>query len=325
MDMRNSLLALLDHLDSAIPLDAHTWRDWSIAPIAGGANGLLCRATRAPDDYAVKFTVRDNRDRAGREYSALTALSRAGLSIAPEPVWVDSTRYRYPVVVQTWLEGEVLTGPPTTDADWDALLRHYCAIHSVTPEQTTVAVADANLDVTSGAVGKDIVHQHLARLPEEVRTSPLRDVVARLDAWDPPQWPPPPRVLCRGDPNYRNFIRRPDGWASVDWENSGWGDAAFEIADLMAHPGYERVPPQRWHRPTRAYASLLGDPAAVTRIRTYYTVMLVWWVIRLARYLYEVPRGLDPRMATRPAGWRDETEQRFARYVSRAQARFNTP
>ncbi len=48
------------------------------------------------------------------------------------------------------------------------------------------------------------------------------------------------------DPNILNFVRLPHGWASVDWENSGWGDPAFELADLMAHPADTSVSPEAW-------------------------------------------------------------------------------
>jgi hypothetical protein len=41
-------------------------------------------------------------------------------------------------------------------------------------------------------------------------------------------------------------MRRAGAWASVDWENSGWGDAAFEIADMMTHPAYVTVPAALW-------------------------------------------------------------------------------
>lgn len=66
--------------------------------------------------------------------------------------------------------------------------------------------------------------------------SVLHRLISDLQSAAFPAWPPSQLTLCRVDPNLRNFVRRPDGWLSVDWENSGWGDPAFEIADLLAHP-----------------------------------------------------------------------------------------
>ena len=61
--------------------------DWQITRVAGAGNNLLFRATSTAHDLAIKFTIRDARDRAGREYAALLALQQAGLGIAPLPLW----------------------------------------------------------------------------------------------------------------------------------------------------------------------------------------------------------------------------------------------
>jgi thiamine kinase-like enzyme len=135
-----------------------------------------------------------------------------------------------------------------------------------------------------------------------------------------PEWPAPPLALCRVDPNIRNFIRRPGDWASVDWENSGWGDPAFEIADLITHPSYAAVSPKRWDWLIAAYCAARDDSGAEWRIRVYTMLMLAWWAARLARTLYEVPRGGDQRLAPRSAAWQTETEALYQRYLALAQA-----
>jgi aminoglycoside phosphotransferase (APT) family kinase protein len=322
--MHDSLLAVLDYLDATPPQAAQAWREWRIAPIVGGANNLLYHVTNDRAAYAVKFTIRDERNRAQREYDALRVLHHAGLRLAPQSVWLDLQRYRQPVVVQTWLDGAILSAAPATAADWAALLNHYCAIHSLTPAQATVALAEANLNIASGAAGKALIRQHVAKLPPSAQPDSLQALLAWIEGWTPPAWPTPPRALCRADPNWRNFIRRTDNWASVDWENSGWGDPAFELADLMVHPAYEHISLAQWEQLITAYAEQRGDPSAVVRIQTYATIMLVWWVVRIARYLYEAPRGLDPRLVRRPANWREEKEQQYAQFVARAQAHIAT-
>lgn len=47
----------------------------------------------------------------------------------------------------------------------------------------------------------------------------------------------------------------------------------------------------------------MHDPIVVLRIQTYYTIMLVWWLVRWARFLYEVPQGLDVRLVARETNW----------------------
>ncbi len=319
--MSDAAFSLLDYLDTTVPDQVCAWRGWRIAPVPGGANNRVYRVTRGSNDYAVKYTIHDDRNRAGREFAALTALQEAGLHVAPQPIWLDRENHRLPVVVQTWMEGESLTAAPTTDADWEALLDHYCAIHSVTPDSVLATVPEAVLNASCADSGKAIVHQHLARLPEAMRPESLRAVLARFDAWQPPTWDPPARTLCRVDPNWRNFIRRPGVWGSVDWENSGWGDPAFEMADLMTHPAYDSVPGARWREVIEAYDQRRDDPTFDLRVHTYVTILRVWWVVRSARYLYEVPRGLDPRLVSRSYQWRPETERHYMRHVALAETR----
>ncbi|MBT7861719.1 MAG: hypothetical protein HN712_15460 [Gemmatimonadetes bacterium] len=57
----------LHPLLSSLPVDCSgrsNVEGWDVEPISGGANNCLYRARRAGDDVAVKFTVRDERDRA---------------------------------------------------------------------------------------------------------------------------------------------------------------------------------------------------------------------------------------------------------------------
>jgi len=81
--------------------------------ISGSANNILYRATNEEHDIAVKFTVRDARHRAHREFHALLALESCAPNIAPQPLYLDEESYTQPVVVQTWLAREVVAALPT--------------------------------------------------------------------------------------------------------------------------------------------------------------------------------------------------------------------
>ncbi|MBC8161344.1 MAG: aminoglycoside phosphotransferase family protein, partial [Roseiflexaceae bacterium] len=273
--------------------------------------------TRGIQCFAVKQTIRDARDRAGREDAALRAIARAGGSFAPRALLLDRDSYTQPVVVQTWLDGDTLDRPPMSTAEWQALLDHYCAIHAITPQRAGQDIPQATLNAASGATGNALVEAQLARLPLAERPATLQRLLDRFSTWQPPQWDAPPVALCRVDGNWRNFIARRGGWASVDWENSGWGDPAFEWADLMTHPAYP--PDAPWLALVEAYASRTGDTAAPLRIQAYHTIMLVWWALRVARTLYEVPRGLDPRLAARPADWQATAQRQYEDYLARAE------
>ena len=86
----------------------------------------------------------------------------------------------------------------------------------------------------------------------------------------------------------------------------------------MTHPAYLIVSQSRWNWVRETYCGMVEDPTAATRIRVYYCLMLVWWVARCARFLYEIPRGLDERLVSRPANWQADIEVKYQRYLSLA-------
>ena len=309
---------LLDYLAQTEPPTETAWRDWRITRMTGGWNNLLYRATNDALDLAIKFAIRDKRDRAGREYNALLALQQAGLNLAPAPILLERERYHLPVVVQTWLAGEVRDAPPANDAEWMRLLEHYAALAQVTPARTSLALPQAVVTAKNAEEAKARVHQQLALLPNEAQNESIAALIQKMEETRFPEWDIPHVTLCRVDPNILNFIRRDHIWLSVDWENAGWGDPAFEIADLMAHPSYANVSSSRWDWVIEQYCRLMNDTRMKTRIRTYHQIMLVWWVVRCARYLYDIPRGRDRRLVNRPAEWQANFQAKYDHYLELA-------
>mgnify|MGYP000157572724 CR=1 FL=1 len=315
------LRPLLDYLARAERRADGRWNIWQIANIDGGRNNRLYRAACTLGEIVVKFTIRDERDRAGREFGALTALqsltlpSQAGLQIAPSPLLLDRDRYPLPVVAQTWLEGEVVDAIPASDDEWELLLRHLVAVHSVTPEAVEVDLPTATINAYNVTEGRQLIRESVAPIPPEERPETLRELLQRFETAILPDWDEKHVVLIRLDHNMLNYVRRADGWLSVDWENSGWGDPAFDVANLMTHAAYLDVPASRWEWVAERYCALVDDDTASTRIWAYYTIMAVWWAVRMARYLYEMPRGLDARLVEWPDGWLAEMQVKYERYV----------
>jgi thiamine kinase-like enzyme len=321
----SDLWPLLDYLAETGTGNPGPWQDWAIQPVQGGANNRLYRVTSAAGDFAVKFTIRDARDRAGREYDALRLLQVLKRDLAAAPVLLAADRYTQPVVVQTWVEGVDSATPPATDVEWHQLLRHFVGIHSITPAQAPALLRPAVLNMASAALGQDRIRQQMAGIPAAEQPETLCALVRRVEALSFPTWPPPAQALCRCDPNILNFVCCDDVWRSVDWENSGWGDPAFEIADLMAHPAYATVSDARWEWVVATYMALNGDTAVNQRIAVYYVLTLVWWVARLARSLYEIPAGREQaRLVARPAHWQADLQAKYDSYVRRATAALAT-
>ncbi len=216
-----ALNPLLDHLASQSPQAPESWQDWQITRIDGGQNNLLYRATNPLCDLAVKFTIHDERDRAGREYNALLTLQRAGFDLAPMPILLDRTSYPQPVVVQSWLAGTVSADLPTTDAQWLQMVQHLATLHSITPHPGRDEILPAVLTAYNAEQGRDLVRQQLVRIPSAEQPAELQALFQRFAQTAFPTWPTPPTVLCRVDCQLLNFVRRADRFLSVDWENSG--------------------------------------------------------------------------------------------------------
>ncbi|WP_420629401.1 phosphotransferase family protein [Candidatus Leptofilum sp.] len=306
---------LLDYL-ATWPEDGR-YQSHTIQKINGGANNILYKVCGTEGNLAVKFTLRDGRRRAWREFQALQAVQSHGLTTAPEPILLDETSYPQPVVVQSWLAGEVTAVPPQTDADWQKLVQHYVTLSQMTPENMGVALETAVVNFNGIQNGLLQIQQQRARIPPENQPAQLKELVTWVENL-PQTLPLAQLALCRVDANSLNFIRRPGAWASVDWENSGWGDPAFEIADLATHPQYLDVPAERWDWVANLYAELCGEETAVLRIYTYTTLMLIWWVARLARALYEIPHGLDERLVPRDPDWHQQARQKLTHYTKSA-------
>jgi aminoglycoside phosphotransferase (APT) family kinase protein len=182
------------------------WQAWQIRSIVGGANNLLYRATSSHADLAIKFTIRDARDRAGREYAALCALERAHLNVAPKHVLLDRSSYPQPVVVQTWIPGEVRQSPPEAESQWQALLQHHLAVHTLTPQRTDFTLPAAVMNADSAASAWRLVIEQVERIPEAKRPESLRGLLHHYGASPSPIGATASVTLCRTDANITNFI-----------------------------------------------------------------------------------------------------------------------
>lgn len=280
-----NLYPLLDTLFHAPSSPAFEWQGWYVERVTGGRNNLLFHATRNEQDIAVKFTRRDARDRAGREFNSLSVLSTLGLAIAPLPVLLDRDRFPLPVIVQTWMKGEASAKAPANREDWTHLLEHYAVVHTIAPDYVHRSVAHAVMDFSSAQEAVRYVLGEIGAISEHQRPAELVALARRLELANLPAWHEPEITLGRCDPFIANFIRRPAAWASVDWENSGWCDPAFEIGDLMTHPCYRTISEDTWEWYVEAAADCHpGDTNFVERVRTYRTIMQVRWAGVFARY-----------------------------------------
>jgi hypothetical protein len=65
---------------------------------------------------------------------------------------------------------------------------------------------------------------------------------------------------------------------------------------------------------------MAGDEDLPRRVAAYRKGLAVWWVLRVCRYIYETPRGLDRRPAPPPAGWQERMAAHYTHYLALAEA-----
>lgn len=327
MHLRDLVNHLVHHPVTQSPTDTSVpWQQWDIDAVAGGANNRVYRAVSREDGQAlaIKFYIRDVRDRAGREFAALTLLHQLGHVRVPQALWLEQFADHptlAPAVVQTWLSGEVNSNPPDNDADWRGLIEHLRAVHQVRP-QPGRWLSEVVLTMNSAAEGLRAIDEQMTLFPASAQPPALQRLRIAAEACTWPTWPKPQQCLCRGDTNTSNFVRTPAGWGSIDWEYAGWGDPAFEMADLMTMPPYQTVSESRWAWVLALYMADVADPYFELRVQTYRRIMLLWWMARFARALYEIPRQLDQRLAILDPSALANRQCDLDRYSQRAEAAF---
>lgn len=321
-DQKKCLPSLLNYLAQNPPAEPHIWQEWYVERIFGGQNNLLYHANHPCGDVAVKLTQIDERNRAMREFNTLLVLQEAGLQIAPRPLALDvENEYGRQIVVQSWLEGEVNATPPQSEAEWSLFLDHLLRTHTVLPKDTAVHLPSATLSAAHPDQVLFFLRQRIAQLPAAAITDTLRQLMAKLETKQYPDWPPVQTTLIHCDCNPRNFVRRPSGWLSVDWENSGWGDPALEVADVMAHAGMMTVPLDYWPQFAQVYADRCGDKTAVSRVWAYYPLLLTYWVAIFSKGMYDLAHDVPhERLAPRPLDWAQMMPIKYNHYLNLAQS-----
>lgn len=319
-DQTEQLKPLLHYLDTKKISTQGQFQKWEYERIFGGYNNILYRVNFGKKFFAIKFTIKDERNRAWREYHSLLVLQNAGLHIAPKPVFLDLNSYSQPVVVMTWLRGLVSRELPQNESEWKTLLSHYATIHSITQKNCPIDLPMAALAIDDPANNKQFVLDEVAKAPPGMMPAELSDLLEKFMQLELPILPKAPMVLCRSDPNTLNFVRQENCWLSVDWESSGWGDPAFDIADIIIHPKYFLQKDLDQQMIIDMYSALANSDAIGERIKVYSLSLLIYWCFRWHRYLYEVPRQMDVRLVNHEPlqGFEQKIMRRYQYYLEKA-------
>jgi Ser/Thr protein kinase RdoA (MazF antagonist) len=174
-----------------------------------------------------------------REWQALTLLARYAPGLAPEPVRADLMADP-PEVIMSRLPGEPLGTRAATDAQVDAMAAALNRLHHAIP----ATVLDAVGEVGYGGMPR-FVSDRMRELAADCQAGSLdplpRQAFDRALAWldrdgaakvDPAPLRP---VYVHGDGNLANRLWDGKEVRLVDFEDSGRGGRAQELADFVEH------------------------------------------------------------------------------------------
>ena len=327
--------------------ELETYQDgsWRAQRVHGGMNNALFRVEQANKTYACKLCVPDERKRAEREYTALQLLERRGIDIAPRPVGIDCEAkiVPYPAVVYEWCEGKCLD-PVKNGAELALLLDSLQKMHGCRPQPEGGPDVDpirrawfhwfnrqpyiwelAGFVVKytpwlerTGTEGRKLSR----RLKKLVWRGSWRLTFMRVTLG----WGAFPVCLCHVDPNATNAILGMDGrvrW--VDWEYSGWGDPALDLAEYRWHMAYAGLSEaqQTWLRDS--YQIPADDPNFGNRLVFWDSLLAVRWPFLVLRLLWSRANGDDRLRLSRLEGDKVELWDRLEWLVERAERFYNKP
>lgn len=304
--------------------------------ITGGNNNALYRVDVDGESLACKLCVDDGRRRAEREYGSMRLLWQAGLDVAPEPLALDTScvLLPFPVVVYRWLDGQPIR-PPVTAPQLAALLSSFQHMHDLTPSVAPQGcVSDAHFHWFAYAPYLADLNQFLDRYgpwlaslggEEQVFLDRMRRLVDGCAKMFAQTDIDPGREcvalgLCRVDANLANTVWGQDGTVRwVDWEFSGWGDLAFDLADLRWHAAWEGVSEAEhaWFR--EHYRRPAGDPAFGARLALWDRFISTRWPLLVLRVLWSEFNGPDRQRLSRVQWSADELWSRMVRLLERAE------
>jgi hypothetical protein len=265
-------------------------------------------------------------------------LHAAGLDLAPQPFLLDESCsvLPFPTVVYRWLPGRLLDSP-LTPRQLAALLQGYQQLGALRQRDY------AHLNLPDAWFHWLDFEPYLAELYDflneygtwlataEPDGQNLQDRLSRLvdhttEALTTTDVDPSresvPLCLCRVDPNLANGVWGEDEqlrW--VDWEYSGWGDPALDLAELRWHAALAgQREAQTWLRAN--YRRPADDPAFEERVAVWDCLLSTRWPFLVLRVLWSVYNGPDRLRLTQPDLDPIELCARLVRFIKRAERFF---
>jgi aminoglycoside phosphotransferase (APT) family kinase protein len=259
--------------------------------------GMAVKRFRSPIDGERRLYGGEPR----REWRALTLLARYAPGLAPRPLWAELDA-NPPLIAMSAVPGTPLGTRPVTEAQESAVAAALNLLHHAIPPPAlgTVERAPGSPHLLPGRIRELADACDAEKLGAQPRQA-YRAVLAWLDSGSAERAASVtgPPVFAQGDPNLANHLWDGNRVHLVDFEASGRGDQATELADFTEHVTV-------WaHAGINADAFLdrfdlnPGQRQQITQLRRLFAA---FWVMRLlpgGSAYHHNPPGTFERQASR--------------------------
>jgi hypothetical protein len=279
------------------PLSTLAGRDVIVREEWQGSDNLLWRLGVASNgaqepvaDTVLKMYMEAGWVRGRREYEAQQLFSPLGL--APQPLWFDRDAELLPrqVVGYAYVDGSPpdMADPGVQAAVAQAIARVHATdaaeLARVSPNPMGFKTFWTLLQENIATVSTD-----LAPFPDLVRgMTELQTAASALAAEAAPLWANATPTPIHGEFSPENTLITPRGVTFVDWELSGLGDPALEVARFAQGHLVETATREQW---LATYLAAFNPPQMAERIALYRMLLPIEWLCLLLG-------GLEDALAT---------------------------
>lgn len=255
---------------------------------------------------AIKVGIRED---LRHEDAVLRALYDFGVHIAPRALYADDE-----LMITEWVHGDPLQQPPAPDDEdkWHRMMAVMGVPNNVPFAEYASRIPMRGTAPQSPADLFRLIDTQLALVdPNDEMYPPLDELVVRMKDQVASQWNTMPlSTLNHFDPRLHHFVWEGFHMRLVSWQNADWGDNAYAVGQLCAHPAYEDVPASHWVWYRWELARLTKDETLIPRATTYTNLMLVYWTVRLSHLAASIAA---PKEAKRLSQQRDRYYKRAKR------------
>lgn len=277
--MGSSVVTLL----KSVPENIHTWLKENGFKLANqGQNSQIYKRKGNGLDIKIKISTIDFHERVERELNALCFLETTGVqkqSTVPFSKRLSSTKQ---ILVTEWMPGNCLTQQLTEDVDIYNIVEYLSILHSKPIDNV---LKDASFNMRNREECLSSFDYQLSFIKKASESSLVR--VETFKLLPTPKLFTDVRCFCHVDNNLGNFLVNKDKMYAVDWEYSGVSSPVFDLAQLVCHPNYLKLPrvPD-----LQAILEFYNRHKLTTDINRqefdYICIALVlWWILHIERQL----------------------------------------